>query len=238
MLRHVAVISVAVDVLCIGVPTISSAQQAACATVKIEIAQNVVVERQGFEARLRIVNGLSGARIDDLAVEVAFTDEYGAPAPASDDPENSTAVLFVDVDAANGIGDYVSLANGEVQGAITPGGEAEIRWPIIPAPGAGRTTEGTRYAIGATVAYRLGGVLQRLEVAPDSITVRPMPELAVDYFLTEQVRADDPLTQSVVEAPEPCPLGVRVRNDGVGLAAGVTIASAQPRIVANEQDLP
>lgn len=64
-----------------------------------------------------------------------------------------------------------------------------------------------------------------------------MPELVVDYFFTEEVYGDDPLTQGTIEPSEPFTLGVRVRNDGAGLARNITIDSAQPQIVDNQQEL-
>jgi hypothetical protein len=51
------------------------------------------------------------------------------------------------------------------------------------------------------------------------------------------VYADDPFTAEV-EPPTPFSLGVRVKNNGTGLARRLTIESAQPRIVSNDQGLP
>src|SRR6185369_419610 len=68
------------------------------------------------------------------------------------------------------------------------------------------------------------------------ITVRPQPELELDYFLPREVWADDPFTDAV-EPPIPFFLGVRTQNGGYGPAANLTINSGQPKIVENKQGL-
>ncbi|MCP4498734.1 MAG: hypothetical protein GY822_02060, partial [Deltaproteobacteria bacterium] len=76
-----------------------------------------------------------------------------------------------------------------------------------------------------------------VDVYPDGILVKPMPEMALDYFLTRDVYADDPFTANVVEPPEPFTLGVRIRNNGSGVASQVELDTAQPTIVDNDLEL-
>ncbi|HKJ87053.1 MAG TPA: hypothetical protein VKA48_00845, partial [Gammaproteobacteria bacterium] len=72
---------------------------------------------------------------------------------------------------------------------------------IIPSPGAaGQVSDGKLYFVGATLEYDLAGEHHETEVAPDSITVRPLPLLSLDYFLKEQVYADDPFTEETEPA--------------------------------------
>jgi hypothetical protein len=54
-----------------------------CATVRIEIDQELVVERQAFDARMRISNGLDTVAIENLSVAVNFRDDAGNPVLAS-----------------------------------------------------------------------------------------------------------------------------------------------------------
>jgi hypothetical protein len=75
-----------------------------------------------------------------------------------------------------------------------------------------------------------------MTVTPDTIHVKPMPYLALDYFLPGQVYGDDAFTD-VIEPPIPFPLGLRIRNVGVGVAKNVKIDSGQPRIAANKNGL-
>ncbi len=209
----------------------ASAQDSYCAEVKIEIKQELTLERQAFDAHMRINNGLDTLPLDNVAITVNFADENGDPVLASSDPNHTTAKFFIRVDTLEGISDIDGF------GQIQPQTSADIHWLIIPAPGAGGPlSSGTLYFVGATLTYDLGGEQEIVEVTPDSIIVKPMPRLTLDYFLTEEVYADDAFTAEI-EPAEPFTLGVRVTNTGNGPAKDVTIESAQPKIVENEQGL-
>jgi len=120
---------------------------------------------------------------------------------------------------------------------VAPASTAQINWLIIPSPGAGGTTPiGKLYLVGATLTYTLAGEAQTVQVTPDSIYVKSLPKLALDYFLTREVYADDPFT-AAVEPPEPFTLGVRIKNTGAATARNVKIDSARARIVENKQGL-
>lgn len=224
-------IFVAVGMVVVDDQTALAQEEALCASVEIEILQDLTLERQGFDAGMRISNGLTGISIDDIAVTVHFEDDLGNPVEASSDPQSSTAVFFIDVawmqdiDAVDGTGTIAEETVGEVH------------WTIIPAPGASAgQSQGTRYLVGATLTYTVAGEAEEVEVIPDSILVKPQPDFELDYFLPSEVRADDPLT-ATVEPIEPFTLGVRVKNNGSGTARRVAIESAQPEIVNNQLGL-
>jgi|GEM_PF-3472827 len=202
-----------------------------CAVVKIEIAQELTLERQAFDARLKINNGMKKLAIEDIAVEIAFEDADGNPVIATTDPNATDASFFVTLDSLDG----VTAVDGS--GRIEPATSGEVHWLIIPAPGAaGANPEGTLYFVGAKVTYAIGGDAEETEVVPDSIRVRPMPRLELDYFLPRDIHSDNPYTAEV-EPPVPASLGVRVANHGYGAARSLAIASSQPEIVENEQGL-
>lgn len=58
-------------------PATLSAADTVCARVKIEIKQELSLERQGFDAMMKITNGLDTAPIENVNVAVNFTDEAG-----------------------------------------------------------------------------------------------------------------------------------------------------------------
>lgn len=212
--------------------SVSEAQEnSVCAAVRIEIRQELAFERQAFEAEMVITNSLDTATLDNVNIEVIFQDEDGHEVLATSDPKNTDALFFIRLDSLNNIGAI------DGSGVIAQNTSATISWLIIPSPGAaGESLSGLRYFVGAKLSYRLGGKLEEVAVAPDFITVKPQPELNIDYFLTEEVRADDPFTPQI-EAPEPFSLGVRIINVGNGIARNVKIESAQPKIVENELGL-
>jgi hypothetical protein len=202
-------------------------QASICAQVKIEILQELTLEREAFEARMTINNGVPGVALTDLGVDIWFKDKSNATVRATTDPNDLSAKFFWRHQTGSGI--PVSIP-GE--------SSAKILWLIIPAPGAaGQNPQGELYFVGATLRYRAGGEDQEVEVSPDSIYVKPMPSLALDYFLPKEVYGDDPFTENVVEPVVPFSLGVRVKNAGYGTARNLKIESAQPRITDNKLGL-
>lgn len=209
-----------------------AAQESVCARVKIEIKQELTLERQAFDAEMRITNSLPLTPLTEVDVEVRVTDEMGTPVAVTEDPNDLTAKFFIRQTQKQNISD--TNGTGEVAGGTT----ATINWMLIPAPGAaGETPFGKKYLVGATLRYRFGAETHVMELNPDLITVKPLPSLTLDYFLTRDVIADDPFTAQI-EAPEPYTLGVRVLNSGMAAARELKIDSAQPRIIENEQGLP
>lgn len=214
--------------LCLTAATLghTAAWAAQCAVVKLEILQELTFERIAFDARLAVTNSLPDTPLTDFRVQVDIRDMEGNPA---DD------LFFVRVSSLDKVS---SVENGTIGAGV----KAEAHWLIIPTSGAGGTLpEGKRYKVGAMVSFKtlnsLGENLeQTIPVLPDTITVKPQPELFLDYFLPPQVEGDNPFTASV-EAAIPFPLGVRVKNDGYGPANKLAISSGQPKIVENKQGL-
>lgn len=202
-----------------------------CAEVKLEIRQELATERQAFDARMRISNGLPSLALEDLAITLWFRDLDGVPVSYTSNPNDPNALFYVTTDSLDGVGDVSG------SGRVEPSSDAEIHWLIIPAPGAaGDFPTGMDYEIGATAVYTLGGEDEQVDVVPDTIHVNPMPRLYLDYFLPESVYADDAFTPAI-EPPVPFSLGVRVRNSGHGTAYKLKIDSGQPQIVENELGL-
>ena len=53
------------------------ANDSVCAEVKLEIGQELTLERQAFDAHMRINNGLTHITLENVNVEVRFSDEEG-----------------------------------------------------------------------------------------------------------------------------------------------------------------
>lgn len=200
------------------------AQDSLCAKVKIEIKQELTIERQAFDAHMRINNGLTHSSLENIKVEVWFTDEDENVVLASSESAESDALFFIRVDRMTNIDDVSGT------GSVAPDSSADIHWLIIPTLGASNGLEsGTLYYVGATLTYTVGGEENTIEVNPDYIFVKPLPNLTLDYFLPEDVYGDDPSTDEI-EPSAPFSLGVRVNNSGHGAAKDLKINSAQPEI--------
>lgn len=228
-----------VILFCFSTPLSANTQ---CAKVKIEIKQEITIERQAFDARLKITNG-SPVPLTGFRVRVDFVDDAGNWVWATSDPNDMGAYFFIRPDS-NGISvgeepdewvlpDLPAAAPGEDPPFF------EVHWLIIPAPGAaGEDPRGTRYQVSAEIDYQQGEEAVNVTTASDTITVMPMPELTLDYFLPTYIFGDDPMTPTVIEPVEPFPLALLVRNIGYGDARGMKIESSQPKIVENFQNLP
>lgn len=205
--------------------------QGVCAQAKMEILQELTFERTGFEATLEITNNLGGDPITDFSAELTFADpavlENGVPKDVSDR-------FFVQRPRLT----TINAVDGT--GIIGPTQTAIIRWFIIPKAAAGGTNPlGTRYEVGVRMAGKVSGTILPKSVLlaiPDTIVVRPEPQLNINYFQPRDVQGDDPFTEDV-ESPIPFTLGVLVNNSGFGTARNLKIASQQPKIVENKAGL-
>jgi hypothetical protein len=96
-----------------------------CARVKIEIQQELAIERQGFDAMMKITNGLSTTTLENVDITVNFKDEPGNSIRATSDPNDTTAAFFIRVDTMDGISNVSGL------GTVAPSSIAEIHWSGI-----------------------------------------------------------------------------------------------------------
>lgn len=233
-MRNISVLRLAgvvCGLLC-ALPTWAQQQfQGVCANVKIEIQQELAFERIGFEATLEVGNNLGGDPITEFSAELTFVDPKdlvnGVPRDVSDRFFVQRPRL-TDLTAVDGTG------------VIGPTKTGIVRWFIIPKTGAGGTSvAGKNYEVGVRLSAKSAGVeipKNMLFAIPDTITVKPEPELEIRYFQPRDVQGDDPFTPEV-EAPIPFTLGVLVKNAGYGTARTVRISSQQPKIVENRAGL-
>ena len=230
--QYLIICSIVPIILLLSCSSPYAADASVCAEVKIEIQQELTLERQAFDAHMRINNGLDQISIENVRVEVTFLDGQGQTVRATTDPEDASALFFFRLDSLH------SITGVDGTGSVPPSSAADIHWLIVPAPGAAKGNSlGTLYYVGASLSYTLGGDDYSMEVTPDSIFVKPMPAITLDYFLPAEVYGDDAFTPEI-EAPVPFSLGVRVSNNGYGTARNLKIDAAQPSIVDNAQGLP
>lgn len=207
-----------------------AATAATCAQVKIQIQQKLSLERQAFNATMRIENGLD-TPISNISIALKFTDANGNGVVGTTQTNNTDATFFISAPALS----EISAIDGS--GVIAGRADGQVDWMLIPSAGAGGTSpQGVLYYVGATLTYTIGSDTRTIEVTPDTVTVKPQPQLILDYFLPKEVVSDDPFTPET-EAPVPFTLGVRIHNVGGGAAVGTTIESAQPKIIENAQGL-
>ncbi len=199
-----------------------------CSQVKIQIVQELALERTGFEATLTVTNNDGADAITDFLAELTFEDPTVTDPEANPDAANLFFVRQPTLENINRV---------DGTGVIAPTKTAVVKWFIIPTIGAGGTQpQGRQFRIGCNLSGKLQGVeipRDNMFAIPDTIVVKPEPQLRITYFQPRDVLGDDPFTVDVVESPIPFTLGVLVHNHGFGPARNLRINSQQPKIVEN-----
>jgi len=193
-----------------------------CAKVRVKIVQELTLTRTGFEARLDISNDGS-VPLEELAVSIRVN-------PFNNLTYDATDLFVFDDPVLRGVTDV------DGTGIVAAESDARVTWLILPLTEAAPEFD-TLYEVSGILSYFIDGVEYIQNLAPDTITVRPDPQLYLKYFYSRDVYADNPFTPEVVEPSVPYFLGILIENRGYGDARNLQIASSQPEIIENEKGL-
>ena len=97
-----------------------AADESVCARVKIEIQQEMALERQGFDAHMRINNGLTQISLENVKVDVSFSDKDGNTVRASSNPNDTSVLFFIKLNSLENIGGV------DGTGRVQPSSSADI----------------------------------------------------------------------------------------------------------------
>jgi hypothetical protein len=192
-----------------------------CASVRIRIQQELTLTRIGFEAQLEILNDGSYP-LEDVSVSLR-ANSFG------NITVDSTDLFVMDEPQLSGL-DAVDGTS-----SIDAESKARVTWLIIPLTEAAPVFE-TKYDIGGILTYTIQGVDYIQNLATDTITVQPDPQLHLTYFHSRVAYSDDPFTRQV-EPALPFHLALLIENRGYGEARNLEIVSSQPEIIENEKGL-
>ncbi|WP_218043354.1 Ig-like domain-containing protein [Oryzomonas rubra] len=177
-------------------------------SVKLQIDQKLSLEREAFNSTLSITPSVTP--LDNFSANISIKDANG-----NDASELFQVLILQNSGIASGAGSSVS-------------GPVGITWQLIPKSSAGGTTaDGQTYSISATLNYNFSGGSYSYTTQPVTVTVKPMPKLAIDYKLPYITMAGKPVKIKVI-----------VTNNGYGPAHNLVISSAQPKIVENLNNIP
>jgi hypothetical protein len=191
-----------------------------CATIRLQLNQDAVITRSGFEATLQLVNNSVDTPLANLQVDISIYDAFG------NDASSLFAITATELSAETG---------HDNSGEIAANSSGIFKWFLVSMAEA--ATEGaTEYFVNGTLSYTCGESRVTTAFAPAPIVVYPQPELELRYFLQRDVISDDPHTDEI-EPAEPFTLAVMVQNNGAGDARNLRIESARPRIIENEKGL-
>lgn len=192
-----------------------------CATVKMQITQEMVFTRQAFRGTLTIDNSTEDD-LTDIAVQVQATSEDGTLATNHE--------MQINVESVTG---FAEQDDGSYR--LDAGQNGTFTFLFIPTRYAA-TYNDVVYAFGGALRYNNGeGIISR-DLYPVSLIVRPSPILDLTYFMQRDILGDDPLTEEV-EPIVPAEFALIIDNKGYGEAANVRMTTQQPVITENEKGL-
>lgn len=198
-----------------------------CASVRLELDQKLVIERQAFRGTLTIDNG-SALELTDVALNLLVQ-------RVSDGLNATSHEMQINYESLTGFNETLaSHPNGGW--SLSPGKKGVLTVLFIPTKYAAPTNLET-FSFGGTLYFN-DGVVDRAEgLAPNSLQVKPSPVLDLDYFMQRDVYGDNPLTPDVIEPVIPAEFTVLIHNKGYGEASKVSMLTQQPKIADNEKGL-
>ena len=180
--------------------------------VKLSLDQTATLERQAFDATLKVTNGYPTSALNNLRVDVLVKDENGVDVSSKN---------FIIATGLQGIADV------DGNGSLASGSSLTATWQIIPGSGLGGTDpEGKTYYASALVSYYVNGQLVQTETEGVPITILPQPQLELNYFVPHNILSNTPFR-----------LGVTVENYGFGEAMNLNINSGQLKIESNQSGM-
>ena len=180
--------------------------------VSLKLSQTATIERQAFDATLKVGNGYVSKPLQNLSVRVVITDENGK------DVTSQNYIIPTGVEGIGSVDGSCSLSSGRSMTA---------KWQIIPGDGLGGTLkEGKTYYAKAIVSYALDGVSIETQTVAEAIKILPQPKIKLHYYIPGKIKANEPFR-----------LGVIAENIGDGIAKNLTIESGQLNVTTKQSDL-
>lgn len=200
----------------------SQNQQSVCATVSVKFSQTLTMTREAFKGTLVISNGSETSDMQNIKLDMQIRDGDGV---IQNGLFQINTLSMDKISAIDGTGTLKAMETGN----------AVIQF--IPEKGAAPVISKS-YSFGGTLSYidPFTGVLVTQNLLPVTLTVKPSPDLTLDYFVQRDVLGDDPLTADV-EVSEPAEFSLLINNKGAGDATNVRFSSKQPEITANAKGL-
>ncbi|KNY26204.1 APHP domain protein [Pseudobacteroides cellulosolvens ATCC 35603 = DSM 2933] len=180
--------------------------------VTLSLDQTATLERQAFNATLKISNGYVAYALANMAVKVVVTDKDG---------KDVTGNNFIIATGLNGI------ENLDGSSSLLSGKSMTADWQIIPGDGLGGTNpEGEKYYAKAVLSYFVNGHYVETQTQAEEITIMPQPKINLHYYIPHDITANQTFK-----------LGVTAENTGDGTAKNLVIDSGQLNIKSNQAGL-
>lgn len=178
----------------------------------LKLGQTSTIERQAFDATLKVSNDYKNKALQNLEVRLRMTDVEGNDVTGKNFiiPEGISGITAVDGSA--------SLSSGQ---------EMTASWQLIPGEGlGGENPEGAKYFAEAVVSYYIDGRYVETLTQKQEITILPQPKISLSYYIPAKIIAGQPFR-----------LGVVAENTGHGAAKNLVINSGQLEISTENSGL-
>ena len=192
-------------------------------TVKMQFNQLLTLTRQAFEGTLTIENG-SDKSMDDIML--TLTEKMPNGDLATDKEFDISYTEFTGFTGNKDKGPW-TLGSGETGVLKVKFIPTKYAAPIAPLD----------YLFGGNLTFSVDGKERHADLTEQVMTVKPSPELNLDYFLQRDVISDDAITKDIIEPAEEAEFAVLIRNIGYGDAENLKMITAQPEMVDNEESL-
>lgn len=191
-------------------------------TVKMQFNQLLTLTRQAFEGTLTIENGSDKAMNN---IKLYLTETMPNGDFATDREFDISYTEFTGFD-------------GKISGPWTleAGQTGVLKVKFIPTKYAAPIVA-TDYVFGGSLTFLVDEKQRHADLAEQIMTVKPTPELNLDYFMQRDIIGDDAITKEVVEPSEEAEFAVLISNVGYGDAENLWMVTAQPEMVDNEESL-
>ena len=198
-----------------------------CSTITLSFKQEMVMTRQAFRGTLTVNNGDAVNEMKDVKLNLEVKDEAGNVATSHE--------FQINADSISGFKGELDLTSGWTLDAKGTGIATILFIPTkYAAP-----TEPKLWSFGGTFSYTdpSTGLAVTKTLNPVTLTVKPSPNLTMDYFMQRDVLGDDALTEDIVEPMVPAEFSLLINNKGYGDATNVKMVTNQPEIIDNEKGL-
>lgn len=203
-----------------------NSRSSVCATVKLQLNQQMTMTRQAVRGTLTVVNGSESEPMTNVRLNLRVTDPDGNIATAH--------IMEIHTESLEGFTGELDYESGWSLGAKQTG-VATIMF--IPTKYAAPDVP-LQYTFAGTISFTdpFSGREMTRELETERLTVSPCPELDLTYFMQRDILGDDPLTDEV-EPIVPAQFTLLINNKGNGNATKVKMVTNQPEIIENERGL-
>ena len=199
-----------------------------CASVSLQFTQKAVFARQAFRGTLTVGNGDAALTMDSVRLTLRVVNQTtGAVATEHE--------FQINVESLSGFEGQLNLEDGW---ALAPSTTGIATILFIPTKYAAPTTS-INYSFGGELSYKdpNSGLTVTRTLMPQILTVKPSPNLQLNYFMQRDILGDDPLTALTTEPMEEAEFALLIHNIGNGAANDMRIKTEQPKIVDNDKGL-